>query len=87
MKKSLIIYTETQLISGYFPKGKDSVFYNGTLTVTDNEKTPVTLELKIKMHPYVVEFPENKSFKADSVTEVYGKLSKWFSSYGFIFRF
>ncbi len=85
MKKNKIIYTETKDISGYFPKGKDWVFYEGTLTVTDKEKTPIILELKIKKYPFIGEFPENKSFKADSVTEVYGKLSKWFSSYGFIF--
>ncbi len=86
MKKTIIIYTEKQEIMGYFPKGKDSVFYKGTLTITDKVKSAVTLDLKISIHHFIFEFPERKSFKGDCVTEVYAKLSKWFSSYGFVFR-
>jgi len=87
MEKSQIIYTEKQEIMGYFPKGRDGVFYEGTLTITDKDKHSVTLELKITMHHFIFEFPETKTFKGDSVSEVYGKLSKWFASLGFVFRY
>ena len=87
MKKAQIIYTEKDEIQGYFPKGRDSVFYECTLTVTDKKTKPVTLELNITIHNYVFEFPEKKIFTGDSVSEVYGKLSKWFASYGFVFKY
>ncbi len=56
------IYTEKDEIQGYFPKGRDSVFYECTLTVTDKKTKPVTLELNITIHNYVFEFPEKKIF-------------------------
>ena len=87
MKKAKIIYTEKAEIMGYFPRGKDSVFYDGTLTVKDKKTKPVTLELKISIHHYIFEFPEIKIFTADNVTDVYAKLSKWFASYEFIFKY
>jgi hypothetical protein len=87
MEKPQIIYKEKEEIWGYFPKGKDSVFYEGTLTIAHKKANPVTLNLKIKMRHFVFEFPETKTFKGSSVTEVYGKLSKWFTSYGFVFKY
>ncbi len=85
MKKAKILYTETDEISGYYQG--DSVLYKGTLIVKDKKTKPVSLELAITMHSYGFEFPETKIFTGDSVTDVYAKLSKWFSTYGFIFQY
>ena len=85
MKKATILYSETEEIFGWFPKG-DSVHYKGTLNIYERKTKRITLELKISTHPFVFEFPDTKSFTADSVTGIYAKLTKWFSSYGFVFK-
>jgi len=87
MKNTQVIYTETQEIMGYYPRGKDGVYYDGKLIITDKQKDAVTLELKLTRPIIIYEFPEKKKFKGDCVAEVYGKLSDWFSRYGFIFLF
>jgi len=38
MEKPRIIYQEKQEIMGYFPKGRDCVYYIGILTITDKDK-------------------------------------------------
>jgi hypothetical protein len=88
MEKIKVVYQSKEEIYGYFPKGNDSLTYAGVLTVSDKAgKNMVTLDLTIKRHLYIMELPDKKIFNGESVTQVYGKLSKWFYSYGIVFMF
>lgn len=62
--------------------------YSGSLTIYDRTSKPVVLKLKSEiLDSFIGEFMEDrKDFKGDSVSEVFGKLSKWYYQNGIIFQ-
>jgi len=88
MPKSLIIYQADQEVIGKHLRSKEWVMYSGKLTIYDRKTNPVILKLKSEIYDtFIGEFMEDKKeFKGDSVSDVYGKMAKWYNKNGIIFQ-
>ena len=88
MQKPLILYQADQEVVGKHLRSHEWVVYSGKLTIYDREKNPVVLCLKcVICDSFIEEFLDaTKEFKGDSVSEVYGKLAKWYNKNGIIFQ-
>ena len=67
---------------------KEWVLHSGKLTIYDRKINPIVLILKSEIYDtFIGEFmDEKKEFKGDSVSDVYGKLAKWYYKNGIIFQ-
>jgi hypothetical protein len=83
-----IIYQAPQEILGKHLKSKEWIFLTGKLTIYDRKANPIVIKLKNEtLDPFVGGYlGETKEFKGKSVSEVYGKLSKWLYLNGIIFQ-
>lgn len=88
MPKSKIIYQAKQEVCGKHLRSNTWVIYSGNLVIYDRQLNPILLKLKSEYRDsFVGEYMEDKKqFKGDSVTEVYGKLAKWFDKNDLKFR-
>jgi hypothetical protein len=88
MSKSLIIYQANQKVTGKHLRSNEWIMYSGKLTIFDRESDPVVLKLKSEIYDtFIGGFMEDKKdFKGNSVSEVYGKMAKWFYKNGIIFH-
>ena len=83
-----IIYQADQEVLGKHLKSKEWVMFSGKLTIYDRKNDPVVIKLKNEIFDtFIGELMEDKKeFKGNSVTEVYGKLAKWYYNNGIIFQ-
>jgi hypothetical protein len=88
MRKSTIIYQADQEVIGKHLRSKEWVMYSGKLTIYDRKTNPIVLKLKSEIDDtFIGEFMEvKKEFKGDSVSDVYGKVAKWYNKNGIIFQ-
>lgn len=88
MIKSTIIYQADQEVIGKHLRSKEWVMYSGILTIYDRKTNPIVLKLKSEIDDtFIGEFMEDKKeFKGDSVSDVYGKVAKWYNKNGIIFQ-
>lgn len=88
MQKAIVIYEEEEYLAGYYPRAKEWVGYTGKLTIAERKTAPVKLQLCMEYLTIdlAMGMPEKKTITGKSVTEVYGKLSKWYLSYGILFK-
>ncbi|MCD4791192.1 MAG: hypothetical protein K8R37_14450 [Bacteroidales bacterium] len=88
MVKSTMIYQADQEVIGKHLRSKEWVMYSGKLTIYDRKTNPIVLKLKSEIYDtFICEFMEDKKeFKGDSVSNVYGKMAKWYYKYGIIFQ-
>ena len=88
MGKSTVIYQADQELIGKHLRSNEWVMYSGNLTIYDRVSKPVVLRVKSEiLDSFIGEFMEDKKeFKGDSVSEVYGKFSKWYYKNGIIFQ-
>ena len=88
MRKSTIIYQADQEVIGKHLRSKEWVMYSGKLTIYDRKTNPIVLKLKSEIDDtFMGEFMEvKKEFKGDSVSDVYGKVAKWYNKNGIIFQ-
>ncbi len=88
MPKSKIKYQANQEVVGKHLQAKQWIMYSGKLTIYDRKTNPVILSLKSEIYDtFIGEFMEDKKeFKGDSVSDVYGKLAKWYYKNGIIFQ-
>lgn len=88
MPKVKIIYQANQEAIGKHLKSKEWIMYSGKLTIYDRKINSVVLKLKSEiLDTFIGEFmEETKEFKGNSVTDVYGKLAKWYYKNGIIFQ-
>ncbi|MCF8296697.1 MAG: hypothetical protein K9J13_04055 [Saprospiraceae bacterium] len=88
MPTTKIIYQANQEIPGKHLQSKEWIFYTGKLIIYDRKINPVILKLKSEMYgSFIGELmEEKKEFKGNSVSEVFGKMSKWYYKYGIIFQ-
>ena len=87
MAKAEILWKSDESIRILFPRAKDYLHYKGALTITSKKTKNVSLEIKCIISNYVMEnyMDDEITFTGDSISEVYGKMSKYFSKYGMIF--
>ncbi|MBN4081623.1 hypothetical protein JYU23_00675 [bacterium AH-315-C07] len=88
MPKATIKYQAKQEVFGKHLRSKEWVTYSGKLTIYNRKTNPVLLKLKSEIRDtFIGEFMEdNKEFKGKSVSEVFGKLAKWYNKNGIIFQ-
>jgi hypothetical protein len=88
MPKTMIIYQAEQEVIGKHLRSKEWVMYSGKLTIYDRKINPIVLKLKTEINDtFIGEFMEDKKeFKGASVSEVYGKMAKWYYKNGIIFQ-
>ena len=84
--KYKIVFKSNEEIYGVLSRSREGVCYKGTLTVKDGGKTPVSLKMTfVPPHPFVFEMPEKHSIKAESISEAYAKVAKFFKRFGIDF--
>ena len=88
MTMSTIIYQAEQEVYGKHLKSREWVVYTGILTIYDRKTNPVILKLEDETNDsFITEFMESKkNIKGHSVSEVFGKVSKWYSKFGIVFQ-
>lgn len=88
MPKSIIVYQADQEVIGKHLQSKQLIMYSGKLTIYNRKTNPIVLKLKSENYDsFIGEFmDDNKMFKGNSVSDVFGKLSKWDSQNGIIFQ-
>lgn len=88
MPKTTIIYQAYQEVIGKHLRSNEWVMYSGKLTIYDRKTNPIVLKLKSEIYDtFIGEFmDEKKEFKGDSISDVYGKLAKWYYKNGIIFQ-
>jgi len=88
MPKSKIIYQADQEVIGKHLRSKEWVMYSGELTIYDRKTNPIVLKLKSEIYDtFIGEFMDDKKeSKGDSISDVYGKLAKWYYKNGIAFQ-
>jgi len=87
MKKYNILFQSKEIILGVVPRANDWVQYSCVLIVKDGGKMPVTLKMTfIPPHPFSVNMPLEHSLKAESLSELYGKVVTFLAEYGVMFK-
>ncbi len=88
MPTTKIIYQANQEIIGKHLQSKEWVMYTGKLTIYDRKINPVILKLKSEIYDtFIGEFMEaKKEFKGNTVSDVFGKVAKWYFKNGIIFQ-
>jgi hypothetical protein len=88
MPKSRIIYQANQVVIGKHLQSNEWVMYSGKLTIFDRKINPIILKLQSEIYDtFIGEFmEEKKEFKGDSVSDVFGKVAKWYLKNGIIFQ-
>lgn len=83
MAYSKIIFKSKEEIYGLLLASRESVHYQGILTIKDVGEKPVSLNMTfIPPHPFVFAMPLKQSIKAETITQAYTKVVKFFKKYG-----
>ena len=88
MAKSRVLYQSTEEVFGKHIRSGEWVCYSGTLTIFERKTFPVVLELRSEIGDSFLQMmmDEDKEIKGVSVSEVYGKVSRWLYDQGVIHR-
>jgi hypothetical protein len=88
MTKEKIIYQADQEVTGKHLQSKQWVMYTGKLIIYDRATDPVILKLISEIYdPFISDaMEEKKQFKGKSVSEIFGKVSKWYLKNGIVFQ-
>jgi len=88
MPKAKITYQAPQEIIGKHLQSNEWVMYSGKLTIYERKTNPVILKLKSEIYDTLIrEFmEEKKEFKGNSISDVFGKVAKWYYKNGIIFQ-
>ena len=87
MPRYKVIYESIEDIYGIVPKANDWVHYSSILKVKDGGKKTVFLEMTfVPPHPFLFNMPEKHSIRAESITDAYAKVVKFFKKFGIEFR-
>jgi hypothetical protein len=88
MAKINIIYQATQEVTGKHLRSKMWISYSGKLIIYDRKSSPVILKIKSEIYDsFMAEIMEDKKeFNGNSVSEVFGKVAKWYYKNGIIFQ-
>ena len=87
MKNASIIYEESNRVTvTYFqPKSREYLEYLSIIRVKNSGKFPVEIDLKFDgILPFAAPMPPEKhTIKAESIIDLYFKMSRWFRKYGY----
>jgi hypothetical protein len=90
MKKGLIIYEETRILTAeyYHPKSDDYLHYISKIRIKNSGKNPVEMILKFNgIRPFAAPMPpEEHTIKAPAILDLCAKVIQWFGKYGYILK-
>ena len=88
MAKAKILFKSTEEIYGKHLRSGEWVCYSGTLTIFERKTNPVTLKLKSEIGDSFLQMvmDEEKELRGTTISEVYGKVSRWLDNQGVFFR-
>jgi len=88
MPKSRIIHIEDQEVIGMHLRSKQWILYTGKLKIYDRKTNPIVLKLNSEFSGGFVSdhMESDKQFKGNSISEVFGKVAKWYYKNGIIFQ-
>lgn len=88
MPTSNIIYQAKQEVIGKHLRSKEWVMYSGELTIYNRKVNPIVLKLKSEIYDTFVgqSMDNKKEFKGNSVSDVFGKMAKWYYKNGIILQ-
>ena len=82
MPRYKIIYESEETIIGRLFKRNEWVQYTGLLKIRDGGKKPVSIDMTFEPpHPFPFNMPESHSIRAESVTDAYVKVVKFFDRF------
>jgi len=89
MTRTKIIYQSKEEILGKHLQSGEWIYYTGVITIYDRKTFPIVLKMKSEIYDsFIGEFMEDKKeIKGKSLSEVFGKVSKWFIDRGIIFQY
>ena len=87
MAKSNTIYKDRPTVYAKYHHSQsgDVLEYKSTIQIRDSGKQPVTMKLKFDgIHPSFAPMPpEEHTFKAKDIIDLYLKLKRWLGKYGY----
>ena len=86
MAKVKILYESCEEVFGKHLRSKEWIHYTGELTIYERKTYPVVLKLKSEIMDSFLQMDEVKEIKGKTVSEVYGKVSRWLNDQGVIHR-
>jgi len=88
MAKTKILYQSSEEVFGKHLRSNEWIHYTGELTVYERKTYPVVLKLKSEIVDSFLQMmmDEQKEIKGNTVSEVYGKVSRWLNDQGVIHR-
>ncbi|SLM30559.1 conserved hypothetical protein [Desulfamplus magnetovallimortis] len=85
MAQYKVLFESKEEIYGVVPRAYDLVHYSTKLEIKNGGKYPVSLEMSfVPPHPYAFNMPEKHSIKAQSITDAYSKVLKFFDKFGVV---
>jgi hypothetical protein len=82
-----IIYESKECIFGLYPRSKELIEYSGVLKIQDGGKKPISIDMTfVPPQPFVFNMPDTHSIRAESVTDAYAEVVKFFDQFGIKFR-
>ena len=88
MAKARTLYQSNEEVYGKHIRSGEWVCYSGTLTIYERKTYPVILQLTSEIGDSFLQMmmDEDKELKGASLSEVYGKVSRWLYEQGVVFR-
>jgi hypothetical protein len=88
MVKAKILYQSSEEVYGKHIRSGEWVCYSGTLLIFERKTYPIVLKLRSEIGDSFLQMmmDEDKEIKGVSVSEVYGKVSRWLYDLGVIHR-
>ena len=88
MKREKIIYQSKEDILGKHLRSGEWIYYTGELTIYDRKTYPIVLNLTRETYDSFIAglMEEKKQIKGKSLSEVFGKVAKWYFNQGIIFQ-
>ena len=87
MAKSNIIYKDQPEVYATYchPQSEDFLHYKSTIQISDSGKQPIIMKLKFDgiLPSYAPMPPEEHTIKATDIIDLYLKLKRWFSKFGY----
>jgi len=88
MTRGKIIYQSKEDILGKHLRSGEWIYYTGELIIYDRKTYPIVLNLTRETYDSFIGglMEEKKQIKGKSLSEVFGKVAKWYLNQGIIFQ-
>jgi len=85
--KAKVVYQSEERIFGFSARSREYIEYSATITIKDSGKKPVSIKLSfVPPHPYVFDMPLTRKVEAESLSQAFAKIAKFFRGFGFEMR-